>query len=95
MDELKAMIQKMDKKVNQMKEDIDVVRQKYQRNHTIQDFKVKEDIFKISSTKEIIETEEKIIHKREEIREKLCAIDVDKSDIYNMAVVYAWTTNEI
>lgn len=30
MDELKAMIQKMDTKVNQMKEDIDVVRQKYQ-----------------------------------------------------------------
>ena len=30
MDELKAMTQKMDTKVNQMKEDIDVVRQKYQ-----------------------------------------------------------------
>lgn len=29
------------------------------------------------------------------MKEKLCAIDVDKSDIYNMAVVYAWTTNEI
>lgn len=25
----------------------------------------------------------------------MCAIDVDKMDIYNMAVVYAWTTYKI
>lgn len=65
------------------------------RNHIIQDFKVKEDIFRINNIKEIIETEEKITHKREEMREKLFVIDVDKLDIYNMAVVYAWTTKEI
>lgn len=44
--------------------------------------------------KEILETKEKITHERAEMKD-MCAINVHKMDICNMAVLYALPTYEI